>query len=48
MTGQTQINYQKADMMIEISMTETARMELLKVLKNEPAKSIRLINQGFG
>lgn len=34
--------------MIEITITETAKMELLKVLKNVSAKSIRLIQQGFG
>jgi hypothetical protein len=34
--------------MIEITMTETAKIELLKVLKNVTAKSIRLIRQGFG
>ena len=34
--------------MIEITITETAKSELLKVLANVSAKSIRLINQGFG
>jgi len=38
----------KEDVMIEITITETAKMELLKVLKNVSAKSIRLIQQGFG
>jgi hypothetical protein len=36
------------DAMIEITMTETAKIELLKVLKNVTTKSIRLIQQGFG
>lgn len=40
--------HRKADTMIEITMTETAKTELLKVLANVSAKSIRLINQGFG
>ena len=48
MTGQLHLNHPKADMMIEITMTETAKSELLKVLGNVSAKSIRLINQGFG
>jgi hypothetical protein len=34
--------------MIEIAMTETAKSELLKVLGNVSAKTIRLINRGFG
>jgi hypothetical protein len=34
--------------MIEIAMTETAKVELLKVLNNVSAKAVRLINQGFG
>lgn len=42
------LNHTKADTMIEITMTETAKRELLKVLGNISAKSIRLINQGFG
>ena len=34
--------------MIELTMTKTAKTELLKVLKTAAAKSIRLIRQGFG
>ncbi len=34
--------------MIEITMTEIAKMELLKVLRHFGAKSVRLIQQGFG
>lgn len=41
------VNVQE-DVMIEITITETAKIELLKVLKNVSAKSIRLIQQGFG
>jgi hypothetical protein len=41
-------NHWKADAMIAITMTETARVELLKVLKQVSAKSVRLINLGFG
>jgi hypothetical protein len=36
------------NVMIEITMTESAKIELLKVLKNVTTKSIRLIQQGFG
>jgi hypothetical protein len=41
-------DHQKERVMIELTMTETARTELLKVLQNIPARSIRLIRQGFG
>lgn len=34
--------------MIEIAITETAKIELVKVLKHLNAKSVRLIRQGFG
>lgn len=34
--------------MIELTMTDTAKNELLKVLKNFSARSVRLIQQGFG
>ena len=34
--------------MIEITMTETARMELFKVLKLVAEKSVRLIRNGYG
>ena len=34
--------------MIEIAITDTARNELIKVLKQVSAKSVRLIQQGFG
>lgn len=34
--------------MIDIEMTETAKIELLKVLKRASNKTIRLIRQGFG
>lgn len=34
--------------MIEITLTETAKIKLLKVLENYSSKSIRLIQQGFG
>lgn len=34
--------------MIEITMTESAKIELLKVLESVTSKSIRLIQQGFG
>ncbi len=34
--------------MIEITLTEKARIELLKVLKNTTAHSVRIIEQGFG
>lgn len=34
--------------MIEITITETAKIELLKVLERFNAKTVRLIRQGFG
>ncbi len=34
--------------MIEITMTKTARTELLKVLKEYSTKAIRLMQQGYG
>jgi len=34
--------------MIEITLTETARIKFLKVLENYSSTSIRLIQQGFG
>ena len=34
--------------MIEITITQTAKIELFKVLRHFNAKSIRLIQQGFG
>jgi hypothetical protein len=38
----------KENVMIEIAITEIAKIELVKVLRNFNAKSIRLIQQGFG
>jgi len=38
----------KENVMIEITITETAKVELLKVLKRFDAKSIRLVQQGMG
>jgi hypothetical protein len=34
--------------MIEITITQTAGMKLLKILEHSSARSIRLIRQGFG
>jgi hypothetical protein len=34
--------------MIEITITETAKIELFKVLSNFNAQSIRLTQQGYG
>ncbi len=34
--------------MIEITITETAKIELLKVLERFNAKTVRLIRKGFG
>ncbi len=34
--------------MIEITVTEPAKIELLKILKHFSAKTIRLIQQGYG
>jgi hypothetical protein len=36
------------DMMIELTMTETAKTELLKILERSSAKTIRLIRHGYG
>ena len=36
------------NVMIEITITETAKIELLKVLKRFDAKSVRLVQQGYG
>lgn len=38
----------RVNVMIEITMTEKATTELLKVMKQFSAQSIRLIQQGFG
>lgn len=38
----------KEYVMIEIAITEKAIIELFKVLRNFNARSIRLIQQGFG
>jgi hypothetical protein len=42
------IKDKKEKVMIEIMITETAKTELLKVLSNFDAQSIRLIQQGYG
>lgn len=34
--------------MIEITITETAKAELLKVLERHHTKFVRLVQQGFG
>jgi hypothetical protein len=34
--------------MIEITMTETARIELLKIVEHFSGKAIRLMQQGYG
>jgi hypothetical protein len=34
--------------MIDITITETAKIELFKVLEHFNAKSVRLVQQGFG
>jgi len=34
--------------MIEITVTESAKTELLKVLRSAAAESIRIIQKGFG
>ncbi len=39
---------EKENVMIEITITETAKVELLKVLKRFDAKAIRLVQQGLG
>jgi hypothetical protein len=38
----------KGKVMIEIAITETAKIELFKVLSDFDAQSIRLIQQGYG
>jgi hypothetical protein len=38
----------KENVMIDITITETAKEELFKVLRHFNARSIRLIQQGFG
>ena len=38
----------KESVMIEIAITQKAKTELLKVLAQAGAKSVRLIQQGFG
>jgi hypothetical protein len=38
----------KGNAMIEITLTDKARLELFKVIRHFDAKSIRLIQQGFG
>jgi len=38
----------KESVMIEIAITVTAKTELLKVLDQAGAKSVRLVQQGFG
>ena len=42
------IKHIKENAMIEITITETAKIELSKVLRHFNAKSVRLIQQGFG
>jgi hypothetical protein len=42
------LRYSKENVMIEIAITETAKIELFKVLKYFNAKSVRLTQQGFG
>jgi hypothetical protein len=41
-------NFAKENGMIEITLSEKAKTELLKVLKYVSSKSIRLIQQGYG
>ncbi len=38
----------KENTMIDITITQTAKIELFKVLERFNAKSVRLIQQGFG
>jgi hypothetical protein len=45
---QISITYTKENVMIEITITEKAKIELFKVFRYFGAKSIRLIQQGFG
>jgi hypothetical protein len=42
------IKDKKEKVMIEITITETAKIELFKVLRDFDAQSIRLIRQGYG
>lgn len=42
------IKDEEENVMIQITITETAKTELFKVLKRYDAKSIRLVQQGFG
>jgi hypothetical protein len=42
------IKDKKEKVMIEITITETAKIELFKVLRDFEAQSIRLIRQGYG
>jgi hypothetical protein len=42
------IKDEKEKVMIEITITETAKNELFKVLRYFATQSIRLIQQGFG
>jgi hypothetical protein len=37
-----------ANAMIEISLSETAKIELLKILEYSSSKTIRLIQNGYG
>lgn len=47
-TGKFHLKYTKENVMIEITITETAKIELFKVLEHFNAKSVRLTQQGFG
>jgi len=47
-TSKFHLKYVKEEVMIEITITETAKIELFKVLRYFDAQSIRLIQQGFG
>lgn len=38
----------KVDAMIEITITEDAKIELLKVMSDFSAKAVRLVRQGYG
>lgn len=42
------VKEKKENVMIEITITETAKIELFKVLRRFNVKSVRLIQQGFG
>jgi hypothetical protein len=39
---------EREQVMIEIKITETAKIELFKVLERFNARSVRLVQQGFG